>query len=121
MFWKHKTDTEFVESQRKWLLRSRWIGVIMALVAICLTAITLTLFDGFIEILLGKDKAGIEFAKGILMGMIIMKMFFVIGGFIGLTVMWFIKPRALRLLVDYHDRLKKAGMLNQEKGSRAAS
>jgi len=114
MFWKHKTDTEFVESQRKWLLRSRGIAAIMAVVAICLAAIALTLFDGFIEILLGKDKAGIEFAKGILMGMIITKTLFIIGGLIALTVMWFIKPRALRLLVDYHDRLKKAGMLNQQ-------
>ena len=102
MFWKRKTDEEFVEYQRKWLLRSRWIAAGASLVAICLAAISLTVFGRLLD---WAGKVGVEFEKGMVFGMFVMLSLVAIGGFCGVALMWFLKPRALRLLVEYHDRL----------------
>jgi uncharacterized membrane protein YqhA len=106
MFWKRKTDEEFVESQRKWLLRSRWVAFGALVAAICTAVIYMNLFVRLLEVLIDKDKVGVEFAKGIVVGIVIAKMMLAVGGLVGVAMVWLWKPRVLRLLVAYHDRLQ---------------
>jgi len=102
MFWKRKTDEEFIECQRKWLVRSRWIAGGMSLIAVCVAAVGLMIFDMLID---WAGQVGMEFSKGMVLGMFLTTVLFWIGGFVAFALVMFFKPRVLRLLVTYHDRL----------------
>jgi len=102
MFWKRKTDEEFIESQRKWLLRSRWVAGGMSLIAVCIAVVGMAVFDKLVD---WAGQVGMEFSKGMVLGMFLITMLFWMAGFVAFALVMFFKPRGLRLLIEYHDRL----------------
>lgn len=103
MFWKRKTDEEFIESQRKWIGMHKWISLAHLLMAI-IFAVALTMLLKMI-FRLTPEAGGDEFPIGFLVGLFFGIGFVKVGLYAGFALLWLMKPRAIRLLIEYHDRL----------------
>lgn len=104
MFWKRKTDDEFVESQRKWIGMRMWISLAHLLMAI-IFAVALTMLLKMI-FRLTPEAGGDGFPIGFLVGLFFGIGFVKVGLYAGFALLWLMKPRAIRLLIEYHDRLQ---------------
>lgn len=103
MFWKRKTDEEFVEYQRKWLNRSKWIAVLHVVAAISLVVFMVVLLNVLFK--RNTEAIGWGLPVGFLVGVFIGLGFIKAGLYAGLALIWLLKPRTIRLMIEYHDRL----------------
>ncbi len=113
MFWKRQTDDEYVESVRKGMSTRKWIGIVHLLMAIIFAVLLAILLKLIFK--LTPDATGegfpIGFVVGVFAGIGLVKA----GLYIGFALIWFIKPRGLRLLLEYHDRLQAGNCGNTPK------
>lgn len=111
MFWKRKTDEEFVESIRKWMGIRKWMAIAHLLMAIVFTVALTMLLKLLFK--LTPEAGGDGFPIGFLVGIFVGIGFVKVGLYFGFALIWLMKPRGLRLLIEYHDRLH-AGKLQQD-------
>jgi len=103
MFWKRKTDEEYVEYQRKWLNRSKWMAGLHVVAAISLVVVMVVFLYVFFK--LNTEAIGWGLPVGFLVGVFIGLGFIKAGLYAGFALIWLLKPRTIRLMIEYHDRL----------------
>jgi hypothetical protein len=104
MFWKRKTDEEFVEILRKvffgWSKPWAAVHVLVSSATAILAFILLQKIDA-VDFLFGED-----FALGFGLGAIAGLAFFAVVSNALMALIIFFRPRSIRLMIEYHDRLQ---------------